>query len=362
MAVAFAGHFMGNVLTGRAKKRFIKWQWPAHDHIPPPAPRIAHMTHVVGMFGLAFTGLYIHLPFFVGGRTAMRNIHYVLMVIVTVNLIYRLYYAFFSKNRDFREFGLRWIDIKAIPATIKYYIFIASDKPHLSKYNPMQRITYTIFPLLLIVQAFTGFSIAFPVFFYGWASPFFGISAAAAYARLAHYLINWLFIILTTAHFYLSLTEDFPAFLLFFFQIEPEHAPAHAPEVALDQEVPAPEVHLPVPQEQPQIEQEPVIAYVPPGFDHPSSEVARAKAKPEAEVEEKPEVKVDVGQLTEYLDGLNGRMASMEELLKKLGTEKSSSPERPQQVQVSTPQAPASDISQPKVEPEPPTQEEPEPW
>jgi hypothetical protein len=39
---------------------------------------------------------------------------------------------------------------------------------------------------------------------------------AGWYARTAHYIINWLFIILTTIHMYLSVTEDFPAFLDFF--------------------------------------------------------------------------------------------------------------------------------------------------
>ena len=39
---------------------------------------------------------------------------------------------------------------------------------------------------------------------------------AGWYARTAHYLINWLFIVLTTIHVYLSVTEDFPAFLDFF--------------------------------------------------------------------------------------------------------------------------------------------------
>ena len=39
---------------------------------------------------------------------------------------------------------------------------------------------------------------------------------AGWYARTAHYIINWLFIILTTIHVYLSVTEDFPAFLDFF--------------------------------------------------------------------------------------------------------------------------------------------------
>ncbi len=33
---------------------------------------------------------------------------------------------------------------------------------------------------------------------------------------MIHYIVNWLFIILTTIHVYLSVTEDFPAFLNFF--------------------------------------------------------------------------------------------------------------------------------------------------
>jgi len=43
------------------------------------------------------------------------------------------------------------------------------------------------------------------------------IGATSIYwVRTAHYVINWLFIILTTIHVYLSVTEDFPAFLDFF--------------------------------------------------------------------------------------------------------------------------------------------------
>ena len=39
---------------------------------------------------------------------------------------------------------------------------------------------------------------------------------AGWWARTGHYVINWLFIILTTVHAYLSVTEDLPAFLSFF--------------------------------------------------------------------------------------------------------------------------------------------------
>ena len=46
---------------------------------------------------------------------------------------------------------------------------------------------------------------------------------AGWWARSIHYLINWLFIILTTIHVYLSVTEDFPAFLDFFGMGGAEH-------------------------------------------------------------------------------------------------------------------------------------------
>ena len=42
------------------------------------------------------------------------------------------------------------------------------------------------------------------------------VDMAGWYMRTAHYLINWLFIVLTTIHVYLSVTEDFPAFMDFF--------------------------------------------------------------------------------------------------------------------------------------------------
>jgi len=42
------------------------------------------------------------------------------------------------------------------------------------------------------------------------------VDLAGWYMRIVHYIVNWLFIIITTIHVYLSLSEDFPAFLNFF--------------------------------------------------------------------------------------------------------------------------------------------------
>ena len=74
----------------------------------------------------------------------------------SLNLIWRLWYAFCSRQRDYREFAVTKRDITTAPKVILYYIFVKPSKPHLGKYNVMQKGTYILFVPLLIVQAITG--------------------------------------------------------------------------------------------------------------------------------------------------------------------------------------------------------------
>ncbi len=231
--LALSAHFVGNILSGRAKRRFIEWEWPHHEGPPIPfLPKFMHFQHVVGMILLALSGLYIRFPGYIFGgwenaRTFMRWIHYVAMIVVTLNLIWRLWYAFFSQRRDYKEFAITKQDIVTAPKVILYYIFIKPSKPHLGKYNVMQKATYILFAPLLIVQAFTGFALVTAPIIFGysprdilvgwWLGALVGSTDLAGwYMRIVHYIINWLFIIFTTIHVYLSVTEDFPAFLNFF--------------------------------------------------------------------------------------------------------------------------------------------------
>lgn len=238
--VGLSGHFLGNVLTGRAKRRFVNWEWPHHEGGPiPAAPKIMHFQHVAAMIALAISGMYIRFPFFYGGRSAMRIVHYVAMTVVFINLFVRLWYAFGSRRRDFREFAVTKRDITTMPQVVLYYIFVKPSKPHLGKYNVMQKGTYMLFVPLLLLQAFTGFALLtmkMPLLdisprelLVGWwlGKMLGGVDLAGWAMRTAHYVINWLFIILTTVHVYLSLSEDFPAFLDFFGLsfLDREHAP-----------------------------------------------------------------------------------------------------------------------------------------
>jgi Ni,Fe-hydrogenase I cytochrome b subunit len=229
IVVGLSVHFLGNILTGRAKRRFVGWEWPQHEGGPVPAtPKLLHFQHVAAMIALVISGMYIRFPFFNGGRTPMRWVHYIAMTIVVINLVVRLWYAFSSRRRDYREFAITKRDITTAPQVIMYYIFVKPSKPHLGKYNVMQKSTYILFVPLLIAQAFTGLALLTFVIPYTvitprdlmlgwWLGPMVGSTDLAGwYMRTAHYFINWLFIVLTTIHVYLSVTEDFPAFLDFF--------------------------------------------------------------------------------------------------------------------------------------------------
>jgi Ni/Fe-hydrogenase 1 B-type cytochrome subunit len=163
----------------------------------------------------------------VSTRTVMRHVHYFFMVLVVVNFAWRLWYAFFAKRRDFREFTISRQDICSAPTCAQYYLFVKRSKPHLCKYNVMQKATYLLFIPMILLQAFTGFALIVEPFIFGysprdllvgwWLGALLGSTDLAGwYARTVHYLLTWGFIILTTVHAYLCMTEDFPAVVDFF--------------------------------------------------------------------------------------------------------------------------------------------------
>ena len=205
----------GNAVTGRFRRKFVGKEWPHHEKTIPLLPRALHGTHVAAMIVLAFSGLYLRFPFFSGGREILRNVHYVAMYIFLAILVLRVYYAY---ARDSAEFRITVQDIMNAPKVLLYYAFIRRSYPHLGKYNVMQKFTYGIaFPLLIVVQAYTGFALIWPEVLLPWAGPLAGgLSAAAGWARLVHFLGSMSLIMLASIHVCLAFVEDFPALLVFF--------------------------------------------------------------------------------------------------------------------------------------------------
>jgi len=222
VALFLVFHFTLYVTTGRFRKNFIEGNWPEHDARPPATPKWLHAVHMTSMIILAFSGMYLRFPFFVSNRVIMRNTHYVFMIIVIVILIWRVGYAFFSKtNADWREFAIGKKDLASMLGVVKYYGYMSNDKPHVAKYNVMQKMSYGLFLVLMVAQALTGLFIwryqipIVSVSLYGVTASLLGGTGVWA-IRTLHYVINWMFIIMTTVHLYLAATADLPCALDFF--------------------------------------------------------------------------------------------------------------------------------------------------
>ncbi len=227
--VLFLGfHFLLFITTGRFRKSFIEGHWPEHDSRPPALPKVLHFVHMTSMIFLGITGMYIRFPYFDGGRIYMRYTHYFFMIIVTVVLVWRIAYAFFSKtNADWREFSIGRKDVGSAIGVLKYYGYMSNEKPHVAKYNVLQKMSYNMFLYMMIIQAFTGFALVATPIVFGlsprdilvgwWLGALAGSTDLAGWGvRTVHYILNWLFIIMTTIHLYLAFSVDIPCALDFF--------------------------------------------------------------------------------------------------------------------------------------------------
>ena len=203
-------HFILLIVFGRFKNQFILGNWPEHDERPGATPKWIHGIHMVGIIILAITGMAIRFP---GGlpRDPMRDIHYFWMVVVIITLVWRFWYAFFSKRRDWGEFAIRKRDIVTIPGVLAYYGYFSNNKPHVAKYNALQKMSYFLFIIMMLVQAITGI-LLIPVLINAVGIPVLIVW----YARTLHFVLNWAFIIMMTVHFYLAFSVDIPASFDFF--------------------------------------------------------------------------------------------------------------------------------------------------
>ena len=221
-------HFVLFVVKGRFRRSFIEGHWPEHDSRPPATPKVLHGIHMVSMIILGFTGMYLRFPFFSGGRVQMRTIHYIFMIIVTIILVWRVLYAFMSKkNADYKEFAIRKVDLQSALGVLAYYGYFSDNKPHVAKYNVLQKMSYMLFLVMMVAQAFTGFALVRQNIIFGMSprdlligwrlGALVGSAPTALWiARTVHYILNWLFIIMTTVHFYLAFSVDIPCALDFF--------------------------------------------------------------------------------------------------------------------------------------------------
>jgi Ni/Fe-hydrogenase 1 B-type cytochrome subunit len=199
---------------------------------------ITHWINLVCMIGLAFTGFYIHYPFFAGFMYGARAIHFVLMFVLVINLTSRIVLAFWIKTAN--QLGTRDMDIDLknwLPQeenkhqfmeTVKYYTFFRNTHVISAKYGALQKIAYLATIPITLFMAYTGFAIYTPAHSWGiW--PFFAAGMAffggEMGIRVAHYFGMWVVILFTMVHAYLAAIDGFKPLwgLIFLWKETPEH-------------------------------------------------------------------------------------------------------------------------------------------
>lgn len=176
----------------------------------PLSHRILHELTMVSIILLIITGFYIHRPFVGGAGFLMAlalGVHYFFAVVLTVTVVARIINMFVSKNRDWRSFIPTWSDIKLFPRTLGYYAYSNREPELKKKYNPLQMMSYCLIFLLIIFQIISGLALKYPDGAMGWFN--YGLFNNEIQVRIAHFIVNWLFIMFMMIHVSLTIREKF---------------------------------------------------------------------------------------------------------------------------------------------------------
>jgi Ni/Fe-hydrogenase 1 B-type cytochrome subunit len=191
-----------------------------HGHYREAHPLIFVVTHyvnLIAMIALAFTGFYIHYPFFAWSMQMARSIHFIFMFILIINLTARIILSFWVKDALLLGSKETDTDIKnwlpqeenkhQFVETLKYYLFLRKEHVISGKYGSLQKIAYLATIPLTYLMAYTGFCIYTPAMQWGiW--PFFqgGVDmvGGAMAMRMVHYFGMWVIILFTMVHAYLA--------------------------------------------------------------------------------------------------------------------------------------------------------------
>lgn len=173
--------------------------------------RFFHWTNMIAICTLILSGFYIHAPqswgWLFDNMDNARMLHFAMAYLLCFGAFGRVYYAIAADDAK-----NVWFDVKTdpgkFPSMIKYYTFLADDHPFYGKYNPGQKMMYSTFLFMVIIQVVTGFILYKPqVLFLSQMGDYLGGEIAL---RMVHYIITWIFCLFILAHVYLDMSEGMP--------------------------------------------------------------------------------------------------------------------------------------------------------
>jgi Ni/Fe-hydrogenase 1 B-type cytochrome subunit len=194
---------------------------------------ITHWINLICMIMLAFSGFYIHYPFFDGFMGVARGMHFVAMFVIIINLTFRVIAAFFVKTAT--DLGSREVDTDIknwLPQeknrhqlwqTVKYYLFLRKEGVISAKYGSLQKIAYLATVPLTYLMAYTGFALYGPTADWAFFSGGTALVGGPMNMRIIHYFMMWVFIVFTMVHAYLANIYNFAPSKIIFLWKETEH-------------------------------------------------------------------------------------------------------------------------------------------
>ncbi|MDZ4655266.1 MAG: cytochrome b/b6 domain-containing protein [Coriobacteriia bacterium] len=202
----------------------------SHTHYREAHPLVFVITHwinLICMVMLAFSGFYIHFPFFSAGFMGVaRGMHFVAMYVILINLVFRIVAAFFVKTAN--QLGTREVDTDIknwlpqaenrhqLVETLKYYLFFRKEGVISGKYGSLQKIAYLATVPLTFIQAYTGFAIYAPFADASFLAAGTTLVGGPMNMRIIHYFGMWVFILFTMVHAYLANIYNFaPSKIIF---------------------------------------------------------------------------------------------------------------------------------------------------
>lgn len=165
---------------------------------------------MVAIMLLILTGFYIHAPQsfpIFGNMDGARMVHFAMAYLLCFSVLLRVYYAIVAKDAHNIVFN-PIKDTKNFPSMMKYYLFLSDSHPDYGKYNPGQKMMYTGWLVMALIQIVTGFILYKPQVAF-WAN-LGDVLGGDILIRLIHLIVTWLFVLSILAHVYLDVSEGTP--------------------------------------------------------------------------------------------------------------------------------------------------------
>ena len=182
--------------------------------------RATHWLNFVALFIMIASGLRIYnaspiwdfrfpaLMTLGGWLGGARQWHFFAMWVLVLNGIVYVSYNILTKHG--RQTTLfRKEDIQGVLPMIQYYLRIRKEHPPHKKYNTLQKLAYTIIPLLGLGSVVSGVAIYWPVQFSGITALFGGYEGA----RIIHFVCTGAFVLFTAGHLFMVVIAGWDNFL-----------------------------------------------------------------------------------------------------------------------------------------------------